>query len=123
MGLEKILAEERISINLETAKKYGAVSVLKGAGTIISDKNEQTFINPTGNWGMATAGTGDILAGITGSFLCQGMNLLEGAVCGAYVHGLAGDIICSETSKTSLVATDLLEGLKKVFLLIEKMKY
>ncbi len=123
LGVEKISLEDRISINLKTAKKYGVISVLKGAGTIISDKEEQTFINPTGNWGMATAGTGDVLAGIIGSFLCQGMSLLDSAVCGVYVHGLSGDIICSQTSKTSLMATDLLEGLKKVFLIIEKMKY
>ncbi len=123
LGVESISTEERISINLKTAKKYGVISVLKGAGTIISDKEEQTFINPTGNWGMATAGTGDILAGIIGSFLCQGMSLLDSAVCGVYVHGLSGDIICSRTSRTSLMATDLLEGLKKVFLKIEKIKY
>ena len=122
LGIEKITPEERISTNLKAAKKYGVVSVLKGAGTIISDKKEQNFINPTGNWGMATAGTGDILAGIIGSFLCQGMSLLDSAISGVYVHGLSGDIMSSSASKTSLIATDLLEGLKKVFLIIEKMK-
>jgi len=121
MGIEKIKLEERIKINEEASRKFGAVSVLKGARTVISDT--ATYINPTGNWGMASAGTGDILAGIIGSLVCQGMKLLEAAVCGTYIHGLSADIISKKTSKTSLIATDLLEGLKEVFLNIEKIKY
>jgi ADP-dependent NAD(P)H-hydrate dehydratase / NAD(P)H-hydrate epimerase len=123
MGLGKIPLEDRIRINLEAAEKYKLTSVLKGARTIVSDYNKKTFINPTGNWGLATAGTGDILTGIIGSLLSQGMGLMESAVCGAYIHGLAADIMVKETSRTSLIATDLLEGLKKVFLEIEKIKY
>ncbi len=121
MGIEKIKMEERIEINEEASRRFGAVSVLKGAGTVIS--GTATYINPTGNWGMASAGTGDILAGIIGSLVCQGMRLLEAAVCGTYIHGLSADIISKKTSKTSLIATDLLEGLKEVFLNIEGIKY
>jgi NAD(P)H-hydrate epimerase len=123
MGLGMIPLGERVRINQEAAEKYNLISVLKGARTIISDYNKRTFINPTGNWGLATAGTGDILTGVIGSLLCQGAGLLESAVCGVYIHGLAGDIIARETSRTSLIATDLLEGIKKVFLEIEKIKY
>lgn len=147
MGIEKIKLEERIEINEETSRRFGAVSVLKGARTVISDYTDillsdsdqgkkaehasgntridipTTYINPTGNWGMASAGTGDILAGIIGSLACQGMKLLEAAVCGTYIHGLSADIISRKTSKTALVATDLLEGLKEVFLNIERIKY
>ncbi|MDD5622622.1 MAG: NAD(P)H-hydrate dehydratase [Actinomycetota bacterium] len=122
-GVDRINPEDRIKINMETAKKYKLISVLKGAGTIISDYNDTTFINPTGNWGLASAGTGDILTGIIGSLLCQGMGPLESAVCGVYIHGMAADIMIKETSRTSLIATDLLEGLKRVFLEIEKVKY
>ena len=122
-GVDRINPEDRIKINMEIAKKYKLISVLKGAGTVISDYNDTTFINPTGNWGLASAGTGDILTGIIGSLLCQGMGPLEGAVCGAYIHGMAADIMIKETSRTSLIATDLLEGLKRVFLEIEKFKY
>ncbi|MFA5014896.1 MAG: NAD(P)H-hydrate dehydratase [Actinomycetota bacterium] len=122
-GVDRINPEDRIKINMETAKKYKLISVLKGARTIISDYNDTTFINPTGNWGLASAGTGDILTGIIGSLLCQGMGPLESAVCGAYIHGMAADIMIKETSRTSLIATDLLEGLKRVFLEIEKVKY
>ncbi len=122
MGIDGIPLEERIKINMEAAKKYKLISVLKGAGTVISDYKDSTFINPTGNWGLASAGTGDILTGIIGSLICQGMELLESAVCGVFIHGMAADIMIKETSRTSLIATDLLEGLKRVFLEIEKNK-
>jgi hydroxyethylthiazole kinase-like uncharacterized protein yjeF len=122
MGIDKIKLEERIKINIKAAKKYKLISVLKGAGTVISDHKNTTFINPTGNWGLASAGTGDILTGIIGSLLCQGTGLMESAVCGVFIHGLAADIMVKETSRTSLIATDLLEGIKKVFLEIEKIK-
>ena len=122
-GVDRIDPEDRIEINMEIARKYKLISVLKGARTVISDYKDTTFINPTGNWGLASAGTGDILTGIIGSLLCQGMGPLEGAVCGAYIHGMAADIMVKETSRTSLIATDLLEGLKRVFLEIERIKY
>ncbi len=123
MGLGKVPLEDRIKRNLEVAGKYKLISVLKGARTVISDYKNTTFINPTGNWGLASAGTGDILTGIIGSLLSQGMGLMESAVCGVYIHGLAADIMVKETSRTSLIATDLLEGIKRVFLEIEKIKY
>jgi NAD(P)H-hydrate epimerase len=122
MGIDKIKLEDRIGINLKAAKKYKSISVLKGARTLISDYKNTTFINPTGNWGLASAGSGDILTGIIGSLLCQGMGLMESAVCGVFIHGLAADIMVKETSRTSLIATDLLEGIKNVFLQIERAK-
>jgi hydroxyethylthiazole kinase-like uncharacterized protein yjeF len=122
-GVDRINPEDRIEMNMEIARKYKLISVLKGARTVISDYKDTTFINPTGNWGLASAGTGDILTGIIGSLLCQGMGPLEGAVCGVYIHGMAADIMVKETSRTSLIATDLLEGLKRVFLEIERIKY
>ena len=134
LGLERIALEERLEINERASRKFKAVSVLKGARTVISNSfvNDNSkkrkddpvisYINPTGNWGMASAGTGDILSGIIGSLLCQGMIPIEAAVCGTYIHGLAADIICKKTSRTSLIATDLLDGMKEVFLEIEKIK-
>jgi NAD(P)H-hydrate epimerase len=126
MGLEKIGLSQRLDINQEASRRFSAVSVLKGAATVttgIEDRMPVSFINPTGNWGMASAGTGDILTGIIGSLLCQGMKPLFAAVCGTYIHGLAADIMSRKTSRTSLIATDLLEGIKEVFLEIEKIKY
>ncbi|MBC7333156.1 MAG: NAD(P)H-hydrate dehydratase [Actinobacteria bacterium] len=120
---DSIKLEERLDANLEAVEKYRLISVLKGARTLISGPDGTTFVNPTGDWALATAGTGDILTGIIGSLLCQGMSPLDASVCGAFIHGFASDVMTKETSKTALIATDLLEGIKKVFLEIEKMKY
>jgi NAD(P)H-hydrate epimerase len=123
LGREKIALEERLEANLEVVKKYNLVSVLKGASTLITDQQQMTFINPTGSWALATAGTGDILTGIIGSFLAQGMGVMEAAVCGTFIHGYASDIMACKTSRTSQIATDLIEGLKQTFLEIERIKY
>ena len=123
LGKNRIAPEERFSCNLEAVKRFGAVSVLKGAATIITDPAMVSFINPTGSWALATAGTGDILTGIIGALLAQGVKLTESAVCGTFIHGMASDIMAESTGKTSQIASDLLEGIKKVFLRIEKIKY
>jgi hydroxyethylthiazole kinase-like uncharacterized protein yjeF len=123
LGKNSISLEERFSCNFEAVKRFGVVSVLKGAATIITDPAMVSFINPTGSWALATAGTGDILTGIIGSLLAQGANLTEAAVCGTFIHGMASDIMVEGTGKTSQIATDLLEGIGKVFLRIEKIKY
>jgi ADP-dependent NAD(P)H-hydrate dehydratase / NAD(P)H-hydrate epimerase len=115
--------ENRFEANQEAAKKFNVVSLLKGPSTIITNPEGANFINTTGDFALATAGTGDVLTGIIGSLLCQGMDLSGAAVSGAYIHGLASDIISKETSRTSLIASDLFEGIKKVFLEIEKQKY
>jgi hydroxyethylthiazole kinase-like uncharacterized protein yjeF len=123
LGKNSISLEERFSCNLEAVKRFGAISVLKGAATIITDSAMVSFINPSGSWALATAGTGDILTGIIGALLAQGVKLNEAAVCGAFIHGMASDIMAESTGKTSQIASDLLEGIKKVFLRIEKIKY
>lgn len=123
LGRESIDLEERLESNYEVVKRYRLISLLKGASTIITDTGGTSFINPTGSWALATAGTGDILSGIIGSLLAQGMDLMNGAVCGAFIHGLASDIISKNTGKTAMIATDLLEGIKEVFKEIEKIKY
>jgi NAD(P)H-hydrate epimerase len=123
LGRGSIDLGDRLESNYEVVKKHELVSVLKGASTIITDTKNTSFINPTGSWALATAGTGDILAGIIGSLLAQGMDLVDAAVCGAFIHGLASDIISKETGKTAMIATDLLEGIKEVFKEIEKIKY
>jgi hydroxyethylthiazole kinase-like uncharacterized protein yjeF len=123
LGKNRVAIEERFSCNLEAVKRFGVVSVLKGAATIITDPAMVSFINPTGGWALATAGTGDILTGIIGALLAQGVKLNESAVCGTFIHGMASDIMAENTGKTSQIATDLLEGIKKVFLRIEKIKY
>jgi len=123
LGEAKIGLEQRYEKNSFTAKNFGLTSVLKGASTIITGKDGVSYINPTGNWGLATAGTGDVLTGIIGSLVCQGMEKTQASVCGTMIHGLAADIVVKKTSRTSMIATDLFQGIKEVFLRLEEIKY
>ncbi len=101
------------------AKKYNSVIVLKGSPTIVVDTNGQLFLNPTGNNGMATGGTGDVLSGIIGSFLAQGLSPLDSAIAGVYIHGLCGDLAVDDYGERSLLAGDLIEYLPEAFILLE----
>ncbi len=123
LGMDSIRLEDRYDINRKASQKYNLISVLKGARTLITSPEGTTLVNHTGDWALATAGTGDILTGIIGALLCQGMGNFDSAACGVYIQGMASDMVSRHTSKTSMVATDLLEGIKKVFLKIEKIKY
>ena len=100
---------------IEVAKKYaglwGVTIVLKGARTIIADKNGEIFINPTGNSGMATAGSGDALSGIIASLIGQGVSPFEAAIAGTYIHGLAGDIAAQVKGLYGLNAMDIVENI------------
>jgi len=102
----------------ETAKsfaaEYGVVIILKGHHTVVTD-GKHTRVNLTGNPGMATAGAGDVLAGIVGSFVAQGYGAFESAGYGTYIHGLAGDVAAREVGETSLIATDIIEKLPRAF--------
>lgn len=102
----------------EFAKKYKIILVLKGHETLVTD-GERTYTNRTGNSGMATGGSGDVLTGII-SALMKNYDLFDGARLGVYVHGLSGDIYARKNSKTSLRARDLIENLDNVFKLIER---
>ena len=95
------------------ARAQGVV-VLKGAGTIVGDV-ERRFVNATGNPGMATGGSGDVLAGVIGALLAQGMSAFEAACLGVHAHGLAGDRAAAHLSATGLCAEDLPEHLAAVW--------
>lgn len=95
---------------MKLSQKTNAVVVLKGAGTVVADC-KRVYINPTGNPGMATAGSGDVLTGIIASLYGRGFEAFEAAVLGVYVHGLAGDIAAKKRGETSLIATDIIEAL------------
>ncbi len=99
----------RIDIARRFAKEWGVTLVLKGARSIIADKEDNIFINPTGNPGMATAGMGDALAGIIGGLLAQKMRPTEAAVTGTYLHGLAGDLAVQRLGPVGIITTDLLK--------------
>jgi NAD(P)H-hydrate epimerase len=98
----------------ELAARWGVVIVFKGSGTLITD-GRQSSVNTTGNPGMATGGTGDVLTGSTTALLCQGLAPFEAARLAVHVHGLAGDLAAEELGQVSLIASDLLRFLPAAF--------
>lgn len=107
-------AEGRSRVAAQFAKTCQVVLLLKGQGTVVTD-GEQLFVNKTGNPGMATGGTGDVLTGIIAALLAQGMSPFEAACLGAHVHGLAGDLAAERFGQVSLIASDLIDHLGEAF--------
>ena len=100
------------SNRLETARSFAQTHhvwlILKGAHTILAEPEGTLFINPTGNEGMATGGTGDVLAGMLGGFISQGLDPLEASKVGVYLHGLAGDLAGVLKGTRGMIAGDLI---------------
>jgi NAD(P)H-hydrate epimerase len=106
---------DRLSAAQGTARDRQAVVVLKGAHTVIAEPEGTLYINLTGNPGMATAGSGDVLAGMIGALLGQGYSPSMAAQIGVYTHGLAGDLAATTWGQRSLLAGDLVEALPRAF--------
>jgi NAD(P)H-hydrate epimerase len=106
--------QQRQAAAEEFAARHGIVLVLKGHQSVITD-GKQTRLNATGNPGMATGGTGDILTGVITGLLAQGLSACDAAQLGAHLHGLAGDLAAAELGQVSLVASDLLRFLPRAF--------
>ncbi len=104
--------EDAIKLQREMAKKHQVIIVLKGRFTSTAFPNGDIYFNSTGNVGMATAGSGDVLTGIIGSLLAQGYQPSKAAVLGVYFHGLAGDQAAKNISSKAIIASDIVEGLK-----------
>jgi NAD(P)H-hydrate epimerase len=96
----------RESLAVQFAQRHGVVLVLKGAGTVITD-GQRITINQTGNPGMATGGTGDVLTGLITSLIAQGANPFDAACLGCHLHGLAGDLAAEQLGPPGLIASDL----------------
>jgi NAD(P)H-hydrate epimerase len=94
------------------AEKYDVTIVCKDARTVVAKKGKSTYLNSSGNEGMATAGSGDVLAGIISGMMAQGYNGYDGAVMGVYAHGLAGDIAKESSSSYYMMAQDIIKSLK-----------
>lgn len=103
-------APDRQKCAIDLSLATGAIVVLKGAGTVVTD-GKRLYINQTGNSGMATAGTGDVLTGAITALLGQQVLPFDAAMLGVYVHGLAGDIAAEDIGRLSLTASDLIEFL------------
>ncbi len=106
---------DRPAFARRAAAETGAVVVLKGHQSLTATPDGAVHVNPTGNPGMATGGTGDVLTGLVGGLLAQGYEALEAAILGAYLHGLAGDLACAERGERALAAGDLVEALPRAF--------
>jgi ADP-dependent NAD(P)H-hydrate dehydratase / NAD(P)H-hydrate epimerase len=100
---------------LEKAKELKCIIVLKGHHTVIATADGKGFFNSTGNPGMATAGSGDVLTGILTGLLAQGYSASEVAVLGTYLHGFAGDIAAKTLSMEALLAGDIIENLGQAY--------
>lgn len=105
----------RIEISRSFAAGHGVVCVLKGSPTIVASPEGSVFINQTGNPGMATAGSGDVLSGIIGSLMGQGATPLDASICGVHLHGLSGDYATQDKGEHSLIAGDIIEYLPFAF--------
>ena len=106
---------QRLELQREMSRKYNLIIVLKGANTAVTFPTGACFFNTTGNPGMATAGSGDVLTGIILSLVAQRYMPEEAALLGVYLHGLAGDIAASENGTESLIASDISKNIGKAF--------
>jgi NAD(P)H-hydrate epimerase len=104
---------DRIVETQRFAREYGCILLLKGHETVISD-GEETYVNQTGNPGMAVGGSGDLLSGIIVSLLGQGIEPLKAAACGAWLHGKAGDLCAEKIGQYGMLPTDMVEVLPRL---------
>jgi NAD(P)H-hydrate epimerase len=115
------LTREEVNRNREyLAEKYAYENnltvLLKGKNTVIAGQNGEKAINPTGSSALSTAGSGDVLAGVIGGLIAQGLSVFDAAVTGAYLHGLAGELAEAEMSAYSVMAGDILNFIGKAFI-------
>ncbi len=111
---------DRENVARRFAGAYGVTVVLKGHRTVVASPDGTVLTNPNGNPGMATGGSGDVLAGMIASFLAQGMPARNAAICGVYLHGMAGDRAAERLSQHALLPRDLIDELGGLFLNLEK---
>lgn len=111
----KKVNEDRANTALSFAKEYNTITVLKGAGTIIASPDGRVLINNTGNSGMATGGSGDVLAGMISSLLAQNKNAFDCASAGVYLHGLSGDIAKEKFGEISMLPSDTIDCIHLAF--------
>ncbi len=106
---------EIIELAVGFASENKITLVLKGSPTVIADSGGNVYLNPTGNNGMATGGSGDVLSGIIGTFLSQGLSPVDASICGVYIHGFAGDLAAGDMTARSMIASDIIDYLPDTF--------
>jgi NAD(P)H-hydrate epimerase len=107
--------KDRVEVVRAFATAHGVHCVLKGAASVIGVPDGRVFLNPTGNPGMASGGTGDVLTGVLGGFLARGLEPATALTAAVYLHGLAGDLAAERVGQEALVAGDLIEALPAAF--------
>jgi NAD(P)H-hydrate epimerase len=103
------IQQSRKDIAQKFAKDYNCIIVLKGYRTVVANPETKVYINKTGNPGMATAGSGDVLTGLIAAFLGQGLDGFNAAKYAVYLHGLAGDLAAKEKTQAGMIASDIIE--------------
>ncbi len=111
----KEIEANRLKTARDFAHRYNCVILLKGHRSVVASPQGETYINRTGNVGMATAGSGDVLTGMITAFLGQGMGPFDAAKYGAYYHGKAGDLAASAKTKASMIASDIIEHIGQIW--------
>jgi NAD(P)H-hydrate epimerase len=114
VGQARLPAGKREVLAVDLARRCGVVVVLKGHHTLITDGKRQAK-NTTGNAGMATGGTGDVLTGLITSLACQGLEPFDAARLGVYLHGLAGDLAAAQLGEEAMMASDVVRFLPGAF--------
>lgn len=114
----KEIQDNLLQTALDFSEKYNSLCVLKDARTVIGTANGEFYINPTGNHGMATGGSGDVLAGMLTGFLAQKVDETKTAALSCYLHGLAGDFAAKEKGAYSMLASDILENIPAAILAV-----
>lgn len=107
--------ENPVEVALSLSKDIGAVVLLKGATSVIANSDGRVYINTTGNSGMATGGSGDVLTGIVASLMAQGYDAFYAAVLGSFIHGMAGDMAADDKGEVGVIAHDILDTIPYVF--------
>jgi NAD(P)H-hydrate epimerase len=113
LTIEEIQAD-RLEIARSSAQKWGVTVVLKGSGTVVAYPSGEVFLNLSGNPGMATAGSGDVLCGMITGLIAQGLRPQDAAMVAVYLHGLTGDYVEKVKGQRGLIAGDIIEGLPEV---------
>jgi NAD(P)H-hydrate epimerase len=108
------IQSDRTAAAKELAERFLSVAVLKGHRTVVAD-GKQVYVNKTGNPGMATGGSGDVLSGVIGALIGQKLSPYDAACLGVRLHGKAGDLAARKTGQVSLMATDILQALPEAF--------
>jgi ADP-dependent NAD(P)H-hydrate dehydratase / NAD(P)H-hydrate epimerase len=111
-GVEEI-ESDRVGVARKTAQQLNSVLVLKGVPTVVATPDGEVFINSTGNSGLASGGTGDVLTGCLGGLLAQGLDSMTASVCAVYLHGRAADLLKSELGEHGMIASDVLRALPR----------